>query len=130
MSFVIRALAFGLTVAASVLVLMVVLRVEARDLTPLVFALTACAWASFVVLGRAALVPPRIGALTERAFIALIIAALGSVSLVIAANTDGGRPWFDAATASLLFRLSILGVLAVPAAWLALWLTGRLGQGE
>lgn len=111
-------------------VVVIVLNVSARSLTPLALLLTFGAWWSFAVLGRAALQRPRIGALTERAFIAFIIAVLGSVACAIAVNTDSGRPWFDAATASLLFRLAIIAVLAVPTLWLVLWLTGRLGQGD
>lgn len=111
-----------------VFAILIVARVEPSDLTPLLFALTILSWVSFAVLGRAALQRPRIGALSERTLIAAIIAMLGTVACLIVANTDAGRPLFDAATSSLLFRLSILAVLAVPAAWLGLWLTGRLGS--
>ena len=99
------------------------------DLTWLLFGLTGLAWFSFLVLGHAAIQPPRIGALTERTTIALIIALLGTVSCVIVLNTDHGRPWFSTETSSLLFRFAILAVLAVPSAWLILWFSGRLGQG-
>lgn len=124
-----NAFAFGAVFVASVVFLVVVARVEPRDLTALLFALTILAWISFVVLGRAARRPPRIGALTERTIIAAVIAALGTVSCLIVVNTDAGRPLFDANTASLLFRFVILAVLTVPTVWLALWLTGRLGPG-
>lgn len=102
----------------------------AASLTPLVFLLTGGAWASFIVLGRAASHRPRIGALTERAFIAFVIAALGTIACVIVLNTDSGRPYFDSDTASFVFRAAMLVVLSIPSAWLLLWLTGRLGQGE
>lgn len=113
--------------ALTVAFLVYVLRVEPRDLTGIVFILTFLSWVSFVVLGRAAYQRPRIGALTERTFIALVIAVLGTFSCVLALNTDAGRPLLDAATASLIFRLVIIAVLAVPAIWLALWFLGRLG---
>jgi hypothetical protein len=103
--------------------------VNPSDLTWVLFVLTGLSWGSFAVLGHAAVQRPRIGALTERTTIAAIIALLGTVSCLIVTNTDAGRPLFDAATASLLFRLSILGVLSVPTAWLVLWFSGRLGQG-
>ena len=103
---------------------------SAAALTPLAIALTIAAWCSLVVLTHAALQKPRIGALSERAFIAFIIAVLGTVACTLAINTDAGRPWFGAEAASMLFRLSIIAVLAVPSIWLALWVTGRLGQGD
>jgi hypothetical protein len=124
-----RLAALVLSVVAAAVVLVYVLRVTPGDLTWLLVVLTLSSWASFVVLGHAALEPPRIGALSERAFIAFIIAVLGSVSCVIVANTDAGQPWFDTQVASLLFRLTILAVLAVPTVWLILWYSGRLGQG-
>jgi cytochrome c oxidase assembly factor CtaG len=99
-------------------------------LTPVAFILTGCAWLSFLVLGRAALRRPRIGALTERAFIAFVIAALGTVSCLIVMNTDNGHAFFPVEVASLLFRLAIIAVLAVPTLWLALWTTGQLGQAD
>lgn len=116
-----------LAVLGSLAVVAVIAGVPAASLTPLLFVLTALAWVSFLALAQAAWIRPRIGALTERAVIALIIALLGSVSSLIVANNDHGHPLFDAATASLLFRMSILAVLFVPAVWLALWIAGRLG---
>lgn len=101
-----------------------------RSLTPVAVLLTAAAWVSCALLTRAALRKPRIGALTERAFIALVIAILGTVSCLIALNTDSGRPLFDANTASLVFRLAIIAVLGVPTLWLYLLFTDRLGQGD
>lgn len=123
------------TLLASALILglfsLYVIRVEPEDLTWLVFALTVTAWVSAAVLGRAALRPPHIGALTERAVIAVVIALLGTISCIIVLNTDLGRPWFPVAISSALFRLSVLGVLAVPLTWLILWYLGRLGpHGE
>lgn len=106
------------------------LGVTARTLTPMVVILTAGAITSFLVLTNAARRKPRIGALTERAFIAFLIAVLGTVSCAIVINTDAGHPLFDAVTASLVFRIAIIAVLAVPSVWLVLWYAGRLGEGK
>jgi hypothetical protein len=122
--------AWLLAVITTIAIAALVARVPASDLTGMLFALTAVSWVSFAVLGRAAWVKPRIGALTERAFIAVIIAMLGTVSCLIVWNTDHGYLLFPREIASLLFRLSVLAVLTVPAIWLALWLAGRLGQGK
>jgi hypothetical protein len=104
--------------------------VTAAQLTPLLIMLTAAAWTSFVVLGRAAYRKPRIGALTERTFIAFVLAVLGSISCVLRYNTDSGLSLFPLPVAALLFASTMLVVLAIPTAWLVLWLLGRLGQGE
>lgn len=99
----------------------------AATLTPLLWALTILAWCSFVVLGRAAVQRPRIGALTERTVIAFIIAVLGTVSSLLRSNTDSGFALFPAQVAALIFAVTILVVLSVPTAWLVLWFTNRLG---
>ena len=102
----------------------------AATLTPILFLLTVGAWSSFFVLGRAALRPPRIGALTERAFIALVIAVLGTVSSALRYNTDSGFTIVPQPVAALIFACTMLVVLAIPTVWLALWLLGRLGSNE
>jgi hypothetical protein len=101
----------------------------ASSLTPLLLLLTVAAWLSCLLLGYFAIRAPRIGALSERTFIALAIAALGTVASLIVLNTDGGHPLFDAATASILFRCTMLVVLAIPSIWLVLYVMGRLGPG-
>lgn len=122
-----RIAAFAITVTLGVVFLVYVVQVEPRDLTWLVFVLTAAAWASVAVLGYYAGKNPPIGSLTERAFVSLTIALLGTVACILVLNTDRGHPILDAQQASLLFRLAILAVLSVPSVWLVLWLTGRLG---
>jgi len=125
-----RIVAFAVTVTLAAVALVHVVGVHPAGLTPFLFALTAGAWVSVVVLAHFAHAGPRIGALTERAFVGLTIAVLGSVASVLALNTDLGSPWFTADVRSLIFRLSILAVLAVPCVWLVLWLAGRLGEDE
>lgn len=125
-----RIMAMALTAIGVAVAFVYVLRIDAAELKPLLIALTGLAWLSFAVLGRAAARPPRIGALTERTFIAFTIAMLGSMSVLITTNTDLGRPWFDVPTASLIFRMSIIAVLAIPSGWLVLWFLGRLGEAD
>jgi hypothetical protein len=128
MNAIVRSIASIITVLVGIAFLVFVLNVTPGDLTPLLFGLTGAAFVSLIVLGHAALQQPYIDALTERTFIALIILALGVVSCLIVYNTDHGQVLFSAVTASLLFRLAILGVLAVPAIWLGLYAFGRLGR--
>lgn len=125
-----RIVAFAVTVTLAAVALVYVVGVHPAGLTPFLFVLTAGAWVSTVVLAYFALTGPRIGALTERAFVGLTIAVLGSVASVLALNTDLGYLWFTDVVRSLVFRLSILAVLAVPCVWLVLWLAGRLGEDE
>ena len=101
---------------------------NAATLTPIVWVLTGLAWVSFVVFVWAAFAGPRIASLTERTWIALLIALLGTVASLLRYNTDTGFSLFSQATATLLFAITILLVLAVPAAWLVLFVTGRLGR--
>jgi hypothetical protein len=126
----VRIAAFAATAILAALSLVYVIRVDPADLTWLLFTLTAGAWASVIVLGHAAASGPGIGALTERTFVGLVIALLGTVACLIVTNTDAGRPWFNVEISSLLFRLSILAVLAIPCVWLVLWLSGKLGEAE
>lgn len=105
-------------------------QLPAAALTPLVYVLTVTSWISAGVLGRAAWIKPRIGALTERTFIAVIIAVLGTVSAVLVYNTDHGRILFAIEVSALVFRLAILAILAVPSIWLIVWIRGGLGEGK
>lgn len=104
--------------------------IEPKDLTPLVIALTIGAWCSFVVLARAAFSGPTIGALTERTFIAALLAVLGTVSTILILNSDTGQTAIDRTTAQLIFRTTLVVILAVPTGWLFLWLTGSLGGDD
>jgi hypothetical protein len=53
--------------------------------------LTLASWFSTALLVRAAWHRPRIGALTERAVIAVILALFGTACVVLVLNTESGR---------------------------------------
>jgi len=97
-------------------------------LTALVFALVPVTWLSTGILTVFALQRPRIGALTERAAIAVMISLLISASALLVLNTSLGLALFPPETARIIFRVSLLGIGLVPAAWLVLFFTNRLGQ--
>lgn len=92
--------------------------------------LTVVAWLSAYVLVRAAMPRPRIGALTERAAIAVLIAVFGTVSTFLVFNTESGRAILPSEAARVLFRLCLLFLLGVPAYWTWLYRSGRLGGGQ
>lgn len=94
----------------------------------LVFALVPITWLSTGILAVFAIQRPRIGALTERAAIALIISLLITASAILVLNTMTGRALFDADAARLIFRISLLGLGLVPVAWLYLFFANRLGS--
>lgn len=96
----------------------------------LILVLTAFAVASAVVLCRAAFIRPRIGALVERAAVAVVIAVFGLVCCVLVLNTDG-RGWLlSREAASVVFRVSLVVLLALPTVWSALYLTHHLGTPQ
>lgn len=103
---------------------------NAAALTPLLWILTGLAWVSFLVLSRAAFRGARIGPLTERTFIALILAGLGTVASLLRYNTDSGYSLFTREVATLSFAVAMLLVLLLPSAWLVMWFTGRLGPSK
>lgn len=96
-------------------------------LTGLVFVLVPVTWLSTGLLVMFAWQKPRIGALTERAMIAIVISLLITASAILVLNTLSGQALFPAETARLIFRASLLGVGLVPAAWLVMYATNRLG---
>lgn len=100
----------------------------AAALTPLLWLLTTFAWASFLVLSWAAFRGARIGALTERTFIAFVLACLGTVSSLLRYNTDSGFALFPQPVAALIFAVTMLVVLLIPTVWLVAWFTGNLGE--
>jgi hypothetical protein len=95
-------------------------------LTIAIGCLVVASWLSSGLLVRHALVRPRIGALTDRAIIAVIISIFGTVSVLLTLNTDTGWAFFAVDVARATFRLSVLALLFVPVMWLALYLTDRL----
>lgn len=94
----------------------------------MVYALVPFAWFSAGVLWYAARKPPRIGALTERAYIAIVIAVFLSSIAVLVANSEAKSAFLGVEIARIIFRLSVLVLGFVPVAWVLLWATGRLGD--
>lgn len=90
----------------------------AADLTPLLLFLTVCAWASFALFVWAAFDGPRITSLSERTYIAFVLACLGTVACILRYNTDTGYSLMPQPTASLLFVMTMLAVLTIPTIWL------------
>lgn len=99
-------------------------------LAGLVLVLVPFSWLSSLVLLRAARRPPRIGALSERAAIALAIAIMVTAGGLITFNRTADHAFFPVDVARIIFSLAIIAVGSVPVAWTILWLTGRLGEGS
>jgi hypothetical protein len=89
--------------------------------------LAALAWASAVVLIVASHRRPNIGALTERAAVAVGIALFGTIYSIVVLNNDVWRI-FDTGAAVVVVRLAVVGLLTLPAAWSFAYITGRLGD--
>lgn len=94
----------------------------------LIYILVPFAWISTGILWHAARMPPRIGALTERATIAAVIAVFLTSIAIIVANTQADRAFFAVDIARIAFRVSVLVLGLVPVGWVILWATGRLGD--
>lgn len=103
---------------------------NAAALTPLLLILTGCAWVSFGLLTWASFRGKRIAVLTERTFIAFVLAMLGSIAFVLRYNSDHGFALFEQPTAALIFAVTMLVVLSIPTAWLLLYILGRLGSSS
>lgn len=82
---------------------------------------------SAAILVRAAFIRPRIGALIERALIAVLLAFFGIVYSIVAVNTEFGRALFSTDIARIVTRFAVIALLGLPAYWVFLYLTGRLG---
>lgn len=79
------------------------------------------------ILIVAALQKPRIGALTERAVLGVLLALFAIVAAISALNTDANAALFPVEVARVLVRILIIALEVVPVAWVYLYLTGRLG---
>lgn len=95
-------------------------------LPSIIVMLTVVAVASAIVLVRAAIAKPRIGALSERALIAVVIAAFGLIYSTVAINTELGQSLFATDVARVGVRITVIVLLGIPAWWTFLYLTGRL----
>lgn len=94
----------------------------------LIAVLTIVAVPSAIILVRAAVRRPRVGALMERATAAVVIAAFGVVYTIVAFDTELGL--LDLDGARLVVRLGVVALLCVPVWWTALYLAGKLGSDE
>jgi hypothetical protein len=92
----------------------------------LVYALVPFAWVSAGILFWAARRPPRIGALTERSWIALVIAIFLTSISVIVFNSESGQTLLAVEVARVIFRASVVLLGLVPVSWVVLWASGRL----
>ena len=86
---------------------------------------TALAWVSAFILVRAS-IGARIGALTERAVAALLIAIFGTIYSAVVANSELVRV-FATEDAVIIVRLAVIALMFIPVYWLALYLSDRLG---
>ena len=86
---------------------------------------TFLAWISAFILLRAAR-GAHIGALTERAVAALLIAIFGSVYSFIVANGEVVRV-MSTDDAVIVVRLAVIALMFIPVYWLYLYLSHRLG---
>ena len=91
-----------------------------------IWLLTVFAWISALVLIRAAR-DAHIGALTERAIVATVLAVFGSVYSLVVLNAEViNALGFD--TAVTVVRLMVVVLLLLGPYWTFLYLTGRLGD--
>lgn len=89
--------------------------------------LAVFAWMSAAILIIAARRRPNIGALTERAVVAVGIASFGTIYSVVVVNSEVVR-LFDLGVAVVVVRLAVVGLLCLPAFWSFAYITGRLGD--
>lgn len=96
------------------------------NISPVIWFLTGAAWLSAIILVYLAW-GAKVGALTERAVIAVGIAAFGTVYSLAAYNTDYAQI-IPAETVKFLVRISVVFLLLLPVWWTILYATGRLGD--
>jgi hypothetical protein len=92
----------------------------------LIWILTAFAWLGAVVLIVGAY-RYRIGALTERAVLAVIIALFGTVYSGVVLNTEVVHV-FDGPTVAFIVRVFVALLLFVDCYWAVLFVSNRLGE--
>lgn len=84
---------------------------------------------SFLLI-QAAFEGPRIGALTDRALIAVDICVMIVSGVAITVNRLTGYSLFPIEAARLLFLISLVLLEVVPVYWFWLWRSGRLGESR
>lgn len=82
-------------------------------------------WPVAIILIRLSRMSPSIKALSERAWLAALIALVTTVYVVVTWNTQFGYNWFTFDTGRTIVRLSILGIGLYPLWWLWAYYTGR-----
>jgi hypothetical protein len=89
--------------------------------------LAIAAWIATGILVTRAIRRPRIGALTERAFLSVLLALFGSVCVVLLYNRETGYSIIPIDVARGAFSGLLFLLLLVSPAWLLLLATDRLG---
>jgi hypothetical protein len=92
----------------------------AADLTPFAYLSAVIAWVCAIVLVRLA---RRAGsrALTERAWVAVYLAAFTLVYVIGVYNLDHGFILYPQALSVIIIRLAFIGMGLIPALWLINW---------
>lgn len=88
------------------------------------------AWIATALLVARAIRRPRIGALTERAGLSVLLALFGTLCVVLVYNTETGQSVLPIDAARTAFRVCLFLMLLVSPAWLLLFITNRLGGGR
>ncbi len=96
-------------------------------LAAVIVVLTVVAWISAAILVHASRKRPRIGALTERATVAVVVAIFGTVYSFTVMNAQIGA-WVDVPTMVLVIRCAVILLLLMPAWWVYLYATRKLGS--
>lgn len=90
----------------------------------LIIVLTIVAWGSAVVLAGASR-SAHVGALTERAVVAVAIAIFGTTYSFVIVNSEVARI-ISTESAVVLIRVSVVVLLCIPIGWFVAYATGRL----
>ena len=96
----------------------------------LILFLAILGWISTAILVWAAWQRPRIGVLTERAALGVFLSLFCTIYGLAALNSDQGFAVFDEDTVRTIIRLLVLALGLIPAYWVYLYKTGRLGGGD
>lgn len=93
-----------------------------------IWTLTVFAWVSAIVLVRAAR-GAHIGALTERAVAAVLVAVFGTAYSLVVYNTEVAG-YLPMEVSIMVVRVTAVVLLLVPCYWSLLYITCRLGKDE
>lgn len=87
--------------------------------------LAIASWMSTFLLVRAALIHPRIGALSERAVLQVLLTAFGTLCAVLLWNRDAN--FLPVEVGRALFTGVSIALLCASPLWLLLFISNRLG---